>query len=146
MVHNGFPWKPEEFGPLLLCGDYKVEGLQNQNHTYGLGVPLIVNRAEDSAARRNTITIPNRSVSPATAFFRFQGGLAELGEHRTGRAGTVQSAHHSSDPVHGRSVPLETDLTTPLAYYLANTKLAGPGISWLPARRFLQRRLHHSHA
>ena len=45
VVQTGFLWKPVEFGPLLLCDDYKVEGLQNQNHTYGLGVPLIATRA-----------------------------------------------------------------------------------------------------
>src|SRR5438445_242116 len=48
VVHAGFPWKDEEFGPLLPCDDYEVEGLQNQHHAYGLGVPLIAVRAADA--------------------------------------------------------------------------------------------------
>ncbi len=124
VTHTGFPWRPDEFGPLLLCDDYKVEGLQNQNHSYGLGVPLIVTRAED-APPPDPNYYPKQVSFAATAFFRFDGGLAELGEHRTGRLELYNPLAVRKINVRDRSVPLETDLTTPLAYYLANTKLAG---------------------
>src|SRR5262249_17479069 len=45
VVHHGFLWKPEEFGPLLFCEDFQAVGLANQYRTYGLGVPLIATRA-----------------------------------------------------------------------------------------------------
>jgi pimeloyl-ACP methyl ester carboxylesterase len=122
VIHTGFPWKPEEFGPLLLCDDYKVEGLQNQNHAYGLGVPLIVTRAEDAPLPEHSY-YPKQISFAASAFFRFDGGLAELGEHRTGELELYNPLTIQAIQVRGRSVPLETDLTTPLAYYLANAKL-----------------------
>ena len=124
VAHNGFPWKPEEFGPLLACEDYKVEGLQNQNHAYGLGVPLIATRAADAPLPEHAY-YPKQVSFAATAFFRFDGGLAELGEHRTGRLELYNPLTIQAIQVRGRSVPLETDLTTPLAYYLADTKLVG---------------------
>jgi pimeloyl-ACP methyl ester carboxylesterase len=124
VVHTGFLWKPEEFGPLLSCNDYKVEGLQNQNHAYGLGVPLIATRAEDAPPPEHNY-YPKQVSFPATAFFRFDGGLAELAEHRTGQLELYNPLTIQAIEVRGRSVPLETDLTTPLAYYLANAKLHG---------------------
>ncbi len=122
VVQTGFLWKPEEFGPLLLCSDYKVEGLQNQDHTYGLGVPLIATRASDATVPEHAY-YPKQVSFPATAFFRFEGGLSELGEHRTGRLELYNPLTIQSIAVRGRSVPLETDLTTPLAYFLADAKL-----------------------
>ena len=122
VVHAGFPWKPEEFGPLLFCDDYQVEGLANQHHAYGLGVPLIGVRADDAAPPEHKY-YPKKASFPVTAFFRFDGGLAELGARRTGRLELYNPLTVQAVEVRGRTVPLETDLTTPLAYFLANTKL-----------------------
>src|SRR5262245_40587982 len=33
VAHEGFPWKPEEFGPLLFCGDYETVGIANNYRT-----------------------------------------------------------------------------------------------------------------
>ncbi len=122
VVHAGFPWKPEEFGPLLPCDDYEVEGLANQHHAYGLGVPLIVVR-DPAAPPPEHNYYPERVSFPATAFFRFDGGLAELGARRTGRLELYNPLTVQAVEVRGRSVPLETDLTTPLAYFLSDGKL-----------------------
>ncbi len=122
VVHAGFPWQPEEFGPLLPCDDYEVEGLANVHHDYGLGVPLIAVRAADAPAPEHKYYPKNVSF-PVTAFFRFDGGLAELGERRTGRLELYNPLTVQAIEVRGRTVPLETDLTTPLAYFLSDTKL-----------------------
>jgi pimeloyl-ACP methyl ester carboxylesterase len=126
VLHAGFPWKPEEFGPLLPCEDYQVEGLQNQHHAYGLGVALIAVRAADAPAPEHKY-YPQKVSFPATAFFRFDGGLAELGERRTGRLELYNPLTVQAIEVRGRSVPLETDLTTPLAYFLSDAKLGDAG-------------------
>ena len=122
VVHTGFPWRPEEFGPLLACDDYQVEGLANQHHAYGLGVPLIVVR-DPAAPPPEHNYYPKRVSFPATAFFRFDGGLAELGARRTGRLELYNPLTVQAVEVRGRTVPLETDLTTPLAYFLADANL-----------------------
>ena len=122
VVHNGFAWKPEEFGPLLFCSDYEVVGLENQYRTYGLGVPLIGSRvaAKDGTDHRY---VPAHVNFPVTAFFRFEGSLADLGAKRTGRLELYNPLVVQAVDVHGRKVPLETDLTTPLAYLLAHSDL-----------------------
>jgi pimeloyl-ACP methyl ester carboxylesterase len=130
VVHHGFAWQPEEFGTLMLSADYSVEGLPNQHRTYGLGVPLIGSRVS-GAPRPSQAHYPDGVSFPVTAFFRFQGSLAELGEQRAGRLELYNPLAYQAIEVKGRKVPLETDLTTPLAYYLAHaqTKLEVSGFT-----------------
>ncbi len=124
VIHNGFTWKPEEFGALLVCSDYSVIGLANQHCTYGLGVPLIATRAagpdKEDAART---FYPHQASFAATAFFRFEGGLADLGTQRCGRLELYNPLTIQAIAAAGQTVPLETDLTTPLAHFLAHSNL-----------------------
>jgi pimeloyl-ACP methyl ester carboxylesterase len=129
VIHQGFAWRPEEFGPLLFCSDYRVVGLDNHYRGYGLGVPLIATRPEnvpDGVDRLPASSFYPRDVSfPVTAFFRFEGSVAELGAMRAGRLELYNPLTIQNIDVQGRTVPLETDLTTPLAYFLAHTDLEG---------------------
>ncbi len=124
VLHAGFTWKDEEFGKLLVCSDYSVIGLANQHRTYGLGVPLIATRAfgtnKEDAART---FYPHEACFAATAFFRFEGTLADLGTQRCGRLELYNPLILQAIQAAGHTVPLETDLTTPLAYFLAHSNL-----------------------
>jgi pimeloyl-ACP methyl ester carboxylesterase len=124
VVHTGFTWKPEEFGKLLICGDYEVIGLANEHRTYGLGVPLIATRAADADKDGASGAFYPRDASfAATAFFRFEGTLADLGTQRCGRLELYNPLTTRAVETAGQVVPLETDLTTPLAYFLAHSNL-----------------------
>lgn len=130
VVHHGFPWKPEEFGPLLFCADYEVVGLANHYRGYGLGVALISTRLCDphdgnEAGQHPALRYPREVSFPATAFFRFEGTVADLGARRAGRLELYNPFVAQSVQVGGRDIPLETDLTTPLAYFLSRTDLDG---------------------
>jgi pimeloyl-ACP methyl ester carboxylesterase len=124
VLHSGFTWKSEEFGKLLVCSDYAVVGLANQHRSYGLGVPLIATRAfgtnKEVAART---FYPHEACFAATAFLRFEGSLADLCSHRCGRLELYNPLTIQSVEAAKQSVPLETDLTTPLAYFLAHSNL-----------------------
>ncbi len=124
VLHSGFTWKPEEFGKLLVCSDYSVVGLANQHRNYGLGVPLIATRAQgldrEDAAQS---FYPREASFAATAFFRFEGTLADLGTQRCGRMELYNPLTIQAIEVANRTVPLETDLTTPLAYFLDKSNL-----------------------
>jgi pimeloyl-ACP methyl ester carboxylesterase len=128
VLHDGFTWKPEEFGKLLVCSDYSVVGLANQHRSYGLGVPLIATRnlngSKEDAARA---FYPHEACFAATAFFRFEGTLADLGSLRSGRMELYNPLRIQAIPVEGQTVPLETDLTTPLAYFLEHSDLTELG-------------------
>jgi pimeloyl-ACP methyl ester carboxylesterase len=134
VVHHDFPWKPEEFGPLLFCADYDVVGLANHYRGYGLGVALIGTRVPDAPAgeraggasgRPPALRYPREVSFPVTAFFRFEGTVADLGATRAGRLELFNPFAAQEVRVGGQAVPLEADLTTPLAYFLSRTDLEG---------------------
>ncbi len=131
VTHAGFVcWKPEEFGPLLFCKDFKVTGLDNHYRGFGLGVPLIATRAPEAPPSRY---LPPKASFPVTAFFRFEGGVGELAQCRSGRLELYNPLAVQAVDIRGRSVPLETDLTTPLGYFLAESNLeesAYTGFVW----------------
>jgi pimeloyl-ACP methyl ester carboxylesterase len=127
VTHTGFAWPAEEFGPLLFCADYQVVGLDNHFRGYGLGVPLIGTRlpaATDSANVSSRAAHYPRNVSfPVTAIFRFEGTLADLSTQRAGRLELYNPLSVQRIQIEDSLVPLETDLTTPLAYFLSKTDL-----------------------
>src|SRR5262249_17473114 len=71
---------------------------------------------------------PRQVSFPVTAFFRFEGSLADLGARRAGRLELYNPLAIQQAEVRGQAVPLETDLTTPQAYCLANTDLTEVGV------------------
>lgn len=120
--HHGFAWGPDEFGELLFCSDFNVVGLPNQYRRYGLGVPLIGTRVASRPAAGHAF-FPDAISFPVSAFFRFEGSIADL---RHPQSGTLELCNPLAVPsvkVGKRPVPLETDLTTPLAYFLSRTDL-----------------------
>ncbi|HLN33412.1 MAG TPA: hypothetical protein VK395_37135 [Gemmataceae bacterium] len=122
IVHNGFAWRPEEFGPLLFCADYEVSGLDNQYRDYGLGVPLIGTRVAAGPAPVYAL-YPDDISFPVTAFFRFEESVADLAACHSGRLELYNPLAIQTVQIAGQSVPLETDLSTPLAYFLSRTDL-----------------------
>ena len=117
------PWHPEDIDRLEFVSDYQIEaGLSNQYHTYGLGVPMIAVRAnhkEESPAERY---YPPGLCFPVTAFLRVEDQTREQASASIYRCTLeLYDPLFSSDiAVCNRIVPLETDLTVPLAYFLDN--------------------------
>ncbi len=124
IVLGGEGWQADDFERFEFVSDYQVTGLKNQFHTYGLGVPLIAVRRNH--ARQNPIEryYPPGLSLPVTAFLRM---LPDTSGNATEHA-VVLELHDplsSSDiSVAGRRVPMETDLSTPLAYMLNQPQLA----------------------
>lgn len=83
-------------------------------------------RAETLALPRHAAGRYPREVSfPVSAFLRFEGTVADLGTHRSGRLELYNPLAVQTVSIQGRVVPLEADLTTPLAYFLSRTDLEG---------------------
>jgi hypothetical protein len=114
-------WHDDDFERLEFVSDYEIENLSSRHHSYGLGVPLVAVRHphedEDPAER---FYPPGLSFA-VTAFLRV---APRMDGHEDGPHQCVLELH---DPLNSRDlvvsnrlVPLETDLTTPLAYFLDN--------------------------
>jgi hypothetical protein len=122
---RGGAWHAEEFDHFEFVSDYEMKGLKNLYQTHGLGVPLIAVRrsypGEPAAARY----YPSDLSFPVTAFLRptpaalpdanniRHQGLLELYDPLVTTATTVGWMH----------VPLESDLSTSLAYFLSKVPL-----------------------
>ncbi|WP_145246613.1 lipase family protein [Aeoliella mucimassa] len=114
-------WHSEDFDSLKFVSDYQLKGLKNHYHTYGLGVPVIAQRRshpEELGAERY---YPEKLTFPLTAFLRIdriepKDGMSPKARH------LVLELHDPLDrqtvAVSGVRVPLESDISTPLAYFL----------------------------
>ncbi len=110
-------WHDEDFEDVHFVSDYKLVGLQNHYHTYGLGVPLIARRRPHDGEHVAEKYYPPKLTFPLTAFLR-----VDFSSKRGSAPHFVLELHDPLDRqalrVAGRDVPLESDLSTPLAYFL----------------------------
>ena len=102
--------------------------MQNQFRSYGLGVPLIAVRKSHTPQRPDEQFFPPELSFPVTALLRVVPGDSALATTTGKRRHTCVLELHdplaSSDVLlGGRRVPLETDLSTPLAYLLRDPRL-----------------------
>lgn len=140
VVCRGLAWRAEDFERFEFVSDYDVAGLANQYRSYGLGVPLIAVRKTHPHDLPSEKYYPPGLSFPVTAFLRL------LPDDNTGvmKPGTRHRAQLelydplvATDVVVGhRRVPLESDLSTPLAYFLNG--LADRGLNYLDTVGLLQ--------
>lgn len=112
-------WRAEDFGSCEFVSDYKVEGLTNQYRTFGLGVPLIVTRQNHDLEEPTEKYYPPGLTFPVTALLRVLPSEHQSPDARQRCVLEFYDPLVTADiSVAGRLVPLETDLSTPLAYFL----------------------------
>jgi pimeloyl-ACP methyl ester carboxylesterase len=118
------PWKMENFEKFMPADKYVVRGVSVRNQTAGVGLPVI-------GIKKGPVKILTAGQAvPLTAFLRIQGNLASL------NAGTATAALELYSPqdtstleLNNRTVPLETDFTTALAYNLEGSEIWSFGVS-----------------
>jgi hypothetical protein len=115
-------WQEEDFDHFEFVSDYEVEGLPSSGLTYGLGVPLIAVRKRGDPGDPRERYYPDGLSFPVTALLRVvkPGSMPGKGaEHRHHCVLELHDPLASSDlQLAGRLVPLQTDLSTSLAYFL----------------------------
>jgi pimeloyl-ACP methyl ester carboxylesterase len=126
------PWRPEDIQKLLLATDFEVTGLNRDYHQYGLGVPLIaVRETGNQKGQREPYErfYPTEMAFPLTAHLV---PTARLRDDRMDQRESRVCTLNLVDPVEFQTVgerekdnelPLEIDLTTPLAYMWSHTDL-----------------------
>jgi pimeloyl-ACP methyl ester carboxylesterase len=121
----------ERLGPESLAYHYEAAAFTTQSRRYGIGVPLIAERAavETTAGERVTLRRRIPQVTAATAFLRFGSRIGVEDPAGAGRTADFQVFNPVESPeidIAGRKVQLEADLSTPLAFLLeANRDLSG---------------------
>jgi pimeloyl-ACP methyl ester carboxylesterase len=123
----GFNWDPGEFAEFKFVSDYKLVGLPNRHRTHGLGVPLIAIRKDGSDPAEREKFYPRGLSFPVTAFLRWERNSDYTNKDGEKITKCVLELH---DPVarteilvEGKPTPLESDISTPLAYFLNNPTL-----------------------
>jgi len=125
---RGGHWKNEDFDHFKFVSDYEMRGLQNHYRSHGLGVPLIaVRRGGYSGEPEQAKYYPAGLSFPATALLRPEDGLNVNRQTGDVPRRAVLEIHDpltiSHVPINYQRVPLESDLSTPLAYYLSKPEL-----------------------
>ncbi|TWT66736.1 Alpha/beta hydrolase family protein [Posidoniimonas polymericola] len=142
-------WHDDDVDRFEFVSDYQVNGLRNHFHSYGLGVPLIAVRRRHDSEDPAESYLPEQLSFPLTAFLRVdtsgscpqrQPGAPpdqpqELVNPADPAPAFVLELHDPLDGqtihVEDRVVPLESDLSTPLAYYLNQPALRKDEVSTL---------------
>ena len=124
-VDEGSPWPRNEIGEMMFASDYELTGVETQTRQYGVGVPMIALRKrpksdDNPAAASLERFLPSEAAFPLTAFMHPKSRL----EQPLDKKGDEEFVVELIDPIRFRQVgsdpkallPLEFDLTTPLAY------------------------------
>ena len=115
-------WHIEDIEQFRFAVDYEILGLQNEYRQNGLGVPLIARRKHGDTDDPLSQFYPNSMALPVTALLRPNIRAITSGNHDELHAELefYDTLESEKTLIEGRLVPLEADLTTPLAYFLAN--------------------------
>jgi pimeloyl-ACP methyl ester carboxylesterase len=119
-----FPWELEAFEKFLPADQYLVRGVSVRNRVAGVGLPLIAVRG--NAGER----VSGGQAAAVTALLKVQGGLADF---NAGTALATLELYSTQDTRNiktkdGFEIPLESDLTTPMAYMLEGSELFDLGL------------------
>jgi len=121
----GFPWSEKYFSRFLPADAFQVRGLRERVRTSGIGVPLIAIRNSDPGSQpAATEHIGPKLKLAATAVLEPEGGLDAVRARRIrGSLKLYLATDAVTIPLGGHEVPLETDLTAPLAYTLEDSAI-----------------------
>lgn len=116
-------WHEGDFDYFEFVTDYEVHGLRNHYHNFGLGVPLIAVHKRHEGEESHEEFYPADLSFPVTAFMRVKT------DPNTNKS-TGHTVLELYDPLNkprihvaAAQVPLETDLSTPLAHTLSQPAL-----------------------
>lgn len=123
-------WSEHNFERFEFVTDFDTTGLKNVYHTYGLGVPLIGIR-EGGVEQVSYVEqyYPDNLSVPMTAFAQasMTAENSAAGQPRKLLIQLVDPMEQADVDIGNRAAPLESDLTTPIAYYL-NDPLLGTSV------------------
>ena len=127
------PVSADKIEDILLCADFRPEGLTHDSRKFGVGVPLVCDLADDAIPET---VFSERQVIPATLAC-YISAPEDSGRRRI-KLYYADSRSHDDVVMNGVSVPLAQDFSTPLAYMVKDP----PPFSFLQ-RTFLIDKTRH---
>ncbi|MEO2035325.1 MAG: alpha/beta hydrolase [Planctomycetaceae bacterium] len=122
-VPHPSPWiQPEQIGAIEFVSDYELSNLRHRHVTRGLGVPLMIQRQRPAHSSPLEEYYAEGLRLPATAILRFP-TQQEQDAGQPIRLQVFDPRESDGVEVHNTQLPLETDLSTPLARFLTNPDL-----------------------
>jgi len=128
---KGNGWHEDDFDHFEFVSDYEVHGLANHYHKYGLGVPLIAVRRKHEGMKPEEEFYPESLSFPVTAFLRVTPALTPDSMPRHAVLELHDPLDEPSVQVAQITIPLEADLSTPLAHTLSQPSLDDTRLSTL---------------
>jgi len=130
------PWTDEDFGELKFCSEFKVKTIDAGNVTYGIGVPMVAVRNRPAKGSVDEKYYPEGLSFPVTAVLRVTTPHVHSSQKNASHSAINHGAKHRHpcvlefhDPLsstdielNARIVPIQSDLSTPLAHFLENPK------------------------
>ena len=124
------PWRSTDIHKLLLATGFDVNGLNHDYHQYGLGVPLIaVRETGNKKGQREPWEqfYPAEMAFPLTAYLvptsRLRDSNMDERESRVCKLELWDPVRYQTVGAAPNTLPMEIDLTTPLAYMWSRTDL-----------------------
>ena len=123
VTRPGFPWSAQEIDSFTPADNLRVIGFSSRRRDAGIGVPLIATGERASMSKESAAHLPPHLNLAATAFLRVEGGLADLARGAPATLELYSAFDVPTVAVGGAAVPLESDLTAPLARQLEKSKV-----------------------
>lgn len=123
VTRPGFPWSAEEIDEFVPADNFAIVGFSSRRRDAGIGVPLIAVGERAKMGEARAAHLPPHVNLAATAFLRVEGGLADLAHGAPAALELYSAFDVPTVDVGGAAVPLESDLTAPLARQLEKSKV-----------------------
>ena len=111
----------EQVRKMLLCADYRTENLTHSGRSFGVGAPLIIDI--DKPVTDGLAGFARNQTIPGTFVIEFKCRRFGVGGEYSARISFVDSGKHDHVRWGGHDIPLERDLSTPLAYMVKDPPL-----------------------
>ena len=112
--HYRLPIAKEQIRKIMLCADYRPENLTHTSRSFGIGAPLIIDIDKPIADGR--VGFAKNQTIPGTFVLKFSfRDIRAWGEY-SAQVNIIDTSRTSHVEFGRHKLPLEQDLTTPLAY------------------------------
>lgn len=127
VVHTEIPFPsewltPEQLGKFEFVADYELRNLKNRHTTSGVGVPIMVRRQRPKAANELEEYYADGLSMPITVVAQFEADSWHSHPDETIRLQLLDTRESDGVVVGQTLLPLESDLSTPLAWYLTDPR------------------------